>query len=125
MRPNCLGGLSSTQNLGNSSLPLSKNPGQGIVKEDTTKMKKLFFGTYSPGLLPKTFFSSTVLSKNNTEVLNIAQTKQKQINATFVIIIIIIIIIIRMILKNRKHPTVGNQASVYELVPKVKIAAVV
>lgn len=124
MRANCLGGLSSTQNLGNSSLPLSKNPGQGIVKEDTTKMKKLSFGTYSPGLLPKTFFSSTVLSKNNTEALNIAQTKQKQINATFVIIIIIIIII-RMILKNRKHPTVGNQASVYELVPKVKIAAVV
>lgn len=123
MRANCLGGLSSTQNLGNSSLPLSKNPGQGIVKEDTTKMKKLSFGTYSPGLLPKTFFSSTVLSKNNTEALNIAQTKQKQINATFVIIIIIIII--RMILKNRKHPTVGNQASVYELVPKVKIAAVV
>lgn len=124
MRANCLGGLSSTQNLGNSSLPLSKNPGQGIVKEDTTKMKKLSFGTYSPGLLPKTFFSSTVLSKNNTEALNIAQTKQKLINATFVIIIIIIIII-RMILKNRKHPTVGNQASVYELVPKVKIAAVV
>lgn len=122
MRANCLGGLSSTQNLGNSSLPLSKNPGQGIVKEDTTKMKKLSFGTYSPGLLPKTFFSSTVLSKNNTEALNIAQTKQKQINATFVIIIIIII---RMILKNRKHPTVGNQASVYELVPKVKIGAVV
>lgn len=117
-----MGGLSSTQNLGNSSLPLSKNPGQGIVKEDTTKMKKLSFGTYSPGLLPKTFFSSTVLSKNNTEALNIAQTKQKQINATFVIIIIIIII---MILKNRKHPKVGNQASVYELVPKVKIAAVV
>lgn len=123
MRANCLGCLSSTQNLGNSSLPLSKNPGQGIVKEDTTKMKKLSFGTYSPGLLPKTFFSSTVLSKNNTEALNIAQTKQKLINATFVIIIIIIII--RMILKNRKHPTVGNQASVYELVPKVKIAAVV
>lgn len=122
MRANCLGGLSSTQNLGNSSLPLSKNPGRGIVKEDTTKMKKLSFGTYSPGLLPKTFFSSTVLSKNNTEALNIAQTTQKQINATFVIIIIIIII---MILKNRKHPTVGNQASVYELVPKVKIAAVV
>lgn len=122
MRANCLGGLSSTQNLGNSSLPLSKNPGQGIVKEDTTKMKKLSFGTYSPGLLPKTFFSSTVLSKNNTEALNIAQTKQKQINATFVIIIIIII---RMILKNRKHPTVGNQASFYELVPKVKIATVV
>lgn len=118
-----MGCLSSTQNLGNSSLPLSKNPGQGIVKEDTTKMKKLSFGTYSPGLLPKTFFSSTVLSKNNTEALNIAQTKQKLINATFVIIIIIIII--RMILKNRKHPTVGNQASVYELVPKVKIAAVV